>query len=32
VADPEDKIWEQKVSYVKDINGNIVRLGSFVGK
>ncbi|KAG0557851.1 hypothetical protein KC19_11G161700 [Ceratodon purpureus] len=32
VADPEDKVWEQKVCYVKDLNENIVRLGSFVGK
>lgn len=30
VADPEDKKWAQKVCYVKDINGNRVRLGSFV--
>jgi len=32
VAEPEDKVWKQKVSYVKDIYGNIVRLGSFVAK
>lgn len=30
VAKPEDKMWHQKVSYVKDIYGNVVRLGSFV--
>uniref|UniRef100_A0A7I4BJB9 Glyoxalase/fosfomycin resistance/dioxygenase domain-containing protein n=1 Tax=Physcomitrium patens TaxID=3218 RepID=A0A7I4BJB9_PHYPA len=32
VAGPEDKVWQQKVCYVKDINGNVVRLGSFVAK
>jgi hypothetical protein len=31
MVDPEDKTWEQKVCYVKDIYGNRVRLGSFVG-
>ncbi|KAG0601482.1 hypothetical protein M758_11G115000 [Ceratodon purpureus] len=29
VAEPEDKSWPQKVGYVKDMDGNIVRLGSF---
>ena len=29
VADLEEKSWPQKVGYVKDVDGNIVRLGSF---
>ena len=31
VARPEDKMWGQKVCYVRDLNGNVVRMGSVVG-
>lgn len=30
VAEPEDKGWGQKVGYVKDVDGIVVRLGSHV--
>lgn len=30
VAEPEEKEWGQKVGYVKDIDGIVVRLGSHV--
>ncbi|KAG6553066.1 hypothetical protein Mapa_005403 [Marchantia paleacea] len=30
VAQPEDKVWGQRVGYVRDINGVMVRMGSFV--
>ncbi|XP_010937659.1 uncharacterized protein [Elaeis guineensis] len=30
VNPPEDKVWGQKVGYVRDIDGIVVRLGSFV--
>ncbi|KZV06979.1 hypothetical protein F511_45540 [Dorcoceras hygrometricum] len=30
VSEPEEKEWGQKVGYVRDIDGNVVRLGSHV--
>lgn len=30
VSQPEEKKWGQKVGYVRDLDGNIVRLGSHV--
>lgn len=30
VSEPEEKEWGQKVGYVRDIDGIVVRLGSFV--
>ncbi|CAH1417817.1 unnamed protein product [Lactuca virosa] len=30
VCPPEDKAWGQKVGYVRDIDGIVVRMGSFV--
>ncbi|KAK9280426.1 hypothetical protein L1049_014116 [Liquidambar formosana] len=30
VSEPEEKEWGQKVGYVRDINGIIVRMGSYV--
>ncbi|KAH1224857.1 hypothetical protein HKD37_11G031302 [Glycine soja] len=30
VSEPELKEWEQKVGYVRDIDGNVVRMGSHV--
>jgi len=30
VAEPEEKEWGQKVGYVRDIDGHVVRLGSVV--
>ncbi|KAK1322009.1 hypothetical protein QJS10_CPA03g01514 [Acorus calamus] len=30
VSEPEEKEWGQKVGYVRDIDGIIVRLGSYV--
>ena len=30
VSEPEEKEWGQKVGYVRDINGIVVRLGSHV--
>lgn len=30
VRKPEDKEWGQKVGYVRDINGIVVRMGSYV--
>ncbi|KAL9412933.1 hypothetical protein AB3S75_041569 [Citrus x aurantiifolia] len=30
VSEPEDKEWGQKVGYVRDINGIVVRMGSYV--
>ncbi|XP_031268187.1 uncharacterized protein LOC116126655 [Pistacia vera] len=30
VSEPEDKEWGQKVGYVRDIDGIVVRLGSYV--
>ncbi|KAK9186116.1 hypothetical protein WN943_026478 [Citrus x changshan-huyou] len=30
VSEPEDKEWGQKVAYVRDINGIVVRMGSYV--
>ncbi|OAE27880.1 hypothetical protein AXG93_2334s1030 [Marchantia polymorpha subsp. ruderalis] len=30
VAHPEDKEWGQRVGYVRDINGVMIRIGSFV--
>lgn len=30
VSEPEDKEWGQKVGYVRDIDGIVVRMGSYV--
>lgn len=30
VSEPEEKEWGQKVGYVRDIDGIVVRLGSYV--
>lgn len=30
VSQPEDKEWGQKVGYVRDIDGIVVRIGSHV--
>jgi uncharacterized glyoxalase superfamily protein PhnB len=30
VTKPEEKPWGQKVAYVEDLNGNVIRLGSEV--
>lgn len=30
VREPEDKEWGQKVGYVRDLDGIVVRLGSYV--
>jgi len=30
VREPEEKEWGQKVGYVRDIDGNVVRMGSYV--
>lgn len=30
VSEPELKEWEQTVGYVRDIDGNVVRMGSHV--
>lgn len=30
VSEPEDKEWGQKVGYVRDLDGIVVRLGSYV--
>lgn len=30
VSEPEDKEWGQKVGYVRDLDGVVVRMGSFV--
>ncbi|XP_062084925.1 uncharacterized protein LOC133791054 [Humulus lupulus] len=30
VSEPEEKEWGQKVGYVRDINGIVVRMGSYV--
>ena len=30
VSDPEKKEWGQKVGYVRDIDGIVVRMGSYV--
>ncbi|KAK6935897.1 Glyoxalase-like domain, group 6 [Dillenia turbinata] len=30
VSEPEEKEWGQKVGYVRDIDGNVLRLGSHV--
>ncbi|XP_075498449.1 uncharacterized protein LOC142536918 isoform X2 [Primulina tabacum] len=30
VSEPEEKEWGQKVGYVRDIDGNVVRIGSHV--
>ncbi|KAI7732933.1 hypothetical protein M8C21_025395 [Ambrosia artemisiifolia] len=30
VSKPEEKEWGQKVGYVRDIDGNVVRMGSYV--
>lgn len=30
VSAPEQKEWDQKVGYVRDIDGMVVRLGSYV--
>jgi predicted enzyme related to lactoylglutathione lyase len=32
VTEPEEKPWGQKVAYIEDLNGNIIRLGSEVGQ
>ncbi|KAK1373687.1 Dessication-induced 1VOC superfamily protein [Heracleum sosnowskyi] len=32
VSEPEDKEWGQRVGYVRDIDGIVVRLGSFVSE
>ncbi|CAN1282933.1 hypothetical protein LINPERPRIM_LOCUS18233 [Linum perenne] len=32
VSPPEDKEWAQRVGYVRDLDGNVVRLGSHVSK
>ncbi|WOG95789.1 hypothetical protein DCAR_0415117 [Daucus carota subsp. sativus] len=32
VSEPEDKEWGQKVGYVRDLDGIVVRLGSFVSE
>ncbi|CAL1361325.1 unnamed protein product [Linum trigynum] len=32
VSPPEDKEWAQRVGYVRDIDGNVVRMGSYVAK
>ncbi|KAF8030864.1 hypothetical protein BT93_D0144 [Corymbia citriodora subsp. variegata] len=30
VSEPEEKEWGQKVGYVRDIDGNVIRMGSYV--
>ncbi|CAN0854060.1 Uncharacterized protein YraH [Linum grandiflorum] len=30
VSQPEDKEWAQRVGYVRDLDGNVIRLGSHV--
>lgn len=30
VSDPEDKEWGQRVGYVRDIDGIVVRMGNHV--
>ncbi|GFS37372.1 dessication-induced 1VOC superfamily protein [Actinidia rufa] len=30
VSEPEEKEWGQKVGYVRDMDGNVVRMGSYV--
>lgn len=30
VSEPEEKEWAQKVGYVRDLNGIVVRMGSYV--
>lgn len=30
VSEPEEKQWAQKVGYVRDIDGIVVRMGSYV--
>ncbi|KAL5710908.1 hypothetical protein ACHQM5_021417 [Ranunculus cassubicifolius] len=32
VSEPEDKPWGQKVGYVRDIDGIVVRIGSYVAE
>ncbi|KAJ4834454.1 hypothetical protein Tsubulata_007907 [Turnera subulata] len=32
VSQPEDKEWGQRVGYVRDIDGIVVRIGSYVAK
>ncbi|XP_052187501.1 uncharacterized protein LOC127798171 isoform X1 [Diospyros lotus] len=32
VSPPEEKKWGQKVGYVRDLDGIVVRMGSYVGK
>ncbi|XP_047333492.1 uncharacterized protein LOC124937021 [Impatiens glandulifera] len=32
VSAPEEKPWGQKVGYVRDIDGIVVRMGSYVGR
>jgi len=32
VLDPESKEWGQKVGYVRDIDGVMIRMGSFVAE
>lgn len=32
VSEPEDKEWGQRVGYVRDLDGTIVRMGSYVSK
>ncbi|KAJ8750523.1 hypothetical protein K2173_015675 [Erythroxylum novogranatense] len=32
VSQPEDREWGQRVGYVRDIDGNVVRMGSYVAK
>ncbi|XP_050214040.1 uncharacterized protein LOC126665319 [Mercurialis annua] len=32
VSEPEDKEWGQRVGYVRDLDGIVVRVGSFVSK
>ncbi|XP_058213062.1 uncharacterized protein LOC131324913 [Rhododendron vialii] len=32
VSEPQEKEWGQKVGYVRDIDGMVVRMGSYVGQ
>lgn len=32
VSQPEDEEWGQRVGYVRDIDGIVVRMGSYVAK
>ncbi|XP_065867844.1 uncharacterized protein [Euphorbia lathyris] len=32
VSEPEDKEWGQRVGYVRDVDGIVVRMGSYVSK